>query len=399
MSFNEDEEYLKLSKLINDLIDFDFVEAFSNLVFLNKFKYQTYEQFTLGANLIEQLFLWLKNFERNEREIMLRLLDKIIFFSQAEMQILARLIYQEKIKRFLLELIIKEKNLRPYNYKKAFEFYEEYLEQSLFVALSDGAMIDYFRRINQIKNDQAIAYYKLHHKAQLELIKENQENGNGSFRSYRFFFLLEDFIGTGITFLRDNSNQKYWLNENHYLKENRLQNLEEIQLDKEPNLSGQLKRFMQYWEPFLKSNDNYYIIFCPYIITNFAKSRIESMLKFYGARKIIRNVDRIRVLPQLIFPDELKVIDVNACRTSQLRSLDPDFVHRLKDICDKYYEFHNESKSERKGGGVKYGFGDRGLSIVRYNNVPNNSIYLLWSKLEKETEWFPLFPRRKRHYE
>ena len=99
------------------------------------------------------------------------------------------------------------------------------------------------------------------------------------------------------------------------------------------------------------------------------------------------------ILPQLTIPNELRVI--KSCSETALRNINNEEAIKIEQLCIKYYDKikDKETNSQKKGEGLKFGFGQRGLSIVRYNNVPNNSIYLIWFS----DGWHPLFPRFKRH--
>jgi hypothetical protein len=131
-------------------------------------------------------------------------------------------------------------------------------------------------------------------------------------------------------------------------------------------------------------------------MTDFAQKRIESMLEYYGSRNYILNVNKISVLAQLIYPSELRVVTSESCINSQIRDCTNNESEQIMSLCKKYEKYYIPDESEQKGGGCTYGFGKRGLLIVRYNNVPNNSLYLIWAELEKK-DFFPLFPRQKRH--
>lgn len=382
-------ENSNLIRMLNEIYDNSLdSNILYKLLILNNLKFKNYELFTPGLNFFEHLYLWLNNFEKEERKIVMELIFKLLFFTQDEMQNLSRQIFQEKIKKFLIKYIIKENNKDYYDYKSSFEFFSKFLNQSLFIALSDGAMIDYFRRVNKIKNDQIISYYKLHLDAQFKIAFQKLEK---SHLKYRFFFLIEDFIGSGTTFIRDENNLEFWLKEKNI--KNCLINDKDCFPEGKPFLDGQLITFLNYWDHLLNFNKEFRIILCPYIITQFAVNRIKSMINYYGKLNYIKNYEKIKILAGLIIPDELRV--VSSCSGLSLRNITKEDAIKIEGLCDKYYYKIKDkiTDSQKKGGGVKFGFGQRGLSIVRYNNIPNNSIYLIWNK----EDWFPLFPRIKRH--
>ncbi len=340
------------------------------LLFLMEYKYKYYHQFPNGLNFIENLFLWLKNFHNpKDIEIALRILDEIIFFSQEEIQYLSQLLFRGKIRQYLLNKIIVEKNLDYYDYKLAYsQYWNEYLSQCIFIGLSDGAMIDYFRRTNNIDNEQTVAYYKLHTFAQEDIIKK--------FKGIKFYFLIEDFVASGTTFLRDDNlkNLDYWLDENN------IEETANVQLPepKKIKLNGSLIRFINYWN--LNNEEDIEIIFCPYIITDFAKKRLRKIIDYYRNLHKIPHSIKIKIMPSYIFPD----YNTNIFESG-------DYIN----LCEKYYDnYFIENEHHRKGGGCKFGFGKRGILIVRYNNTPSNSVYIIW---HDNKGWHPVFKRNTRH--
>ncbi len=385
------EDFIVFNK-IDELVGFKLTDKLKDtLIFLNRVKFKNYEHFSPGLSFFDHLYLWLKNLKPEDRMKGLKILDCLIFFTREEMKILSHQIFREKIKKHLLNKIIEEKDeIGQLEYVKAFKFLSDYLYQSLFIALSDGAMIDDFRRFNLVNNDQTISYYKLHTDAQFEIAFKNFELRK---KRYRFFFLIEDFVGTGTTFLRDRNNISYWLSEENIDNIRNTEKIKNIEDLKKPDLGGQLIKFNKYWNHLLEFNKNYQIIYCPYIMTYFSKCRLESMLKYYGSLNYISNYDKIQILPQLIIPNELRLVD--DCSKSGLRNIKKEEADGIKQLCDDYYEKIKPTLKDpyKLGDGIKYGFGNRGLSIIRYNNVPNNSIYLIWYP----DKWNPLIPRVERH--
>lgn len=373
-------KYEKLLKLITKQIGTEFsTNEIKKFLFLIDYKYNSYQHFPEGLNFLENFYLWLKNFTCIEDiDVAIDLLWKITFYSQNEIQYLLKLLYREKIRRFLLSKIINDQKLSNYDYKTAYnKYWSDYISKSIFIALSDGALIDYFRRVNDLNNERVVAYYKLHPKAQ----KEKKE-------FVKYFFLIDDFVGTGTTFLRDESedNTKYWLDEKNIFDSSKTD-----LPDKNSELSGALIRFIDYWN----LNENNEIIFCPYIITEFAKCRLEKMIKYYGQIGKIENFKNIQIIPAYTFPNESRVIE-KCSSYSEIRKWDQDKCNfkGISKLCEDYYYLFKETSHHKKGGGCKHGFGDRGFAIVRYNNTPNNSLYLIW---HNHNGWHPLFLRNERH--
>ena len=373
--------YDTLLNRINDLRKKNLTtEELKKLLFLMEYKYKYYEQFPEGLNFLESFYLWLRNFTNLEDiEIATHLIWNLIYFSQDEIKYLSELLYREKIKKYILSKIISDNNLKKYDYKSAYQkYWSSYISRIIFIALSDGAMIDYFRRVNNINNNNVITYYKLHPDEQKRI----------SNTSYKYYFLIEDFVGTGTTFLRDENNIQYWLNDENISKSNHLDLPNE---DYKPD--GALLRFIKFWNLIQKKNYN--VIFCPYIITKFARKRLNSMIKFYGEKGFIPNYKNITMLPSYTIPDEARVIkDENSKIKIRKWDIDNFDFDGIKRLCDNYYDKFIPDDHIKRGGDCFYGFGNRGLAVIKYNNTPNNTIYLIW---HNDNNWHPLFFRNKRH--
>lgn len=373
--------YESLLNRINKLRKKKFkTEELKKLLFLMEYKYRYYEQFPKGLNFLESFYLWLKNFSNLEDiEVATHLIWNLIYFSQDEIKYLSELLYRQKIKKYILSKIINDNSLNNYDYKSAYQqYWNSYISRSIFIALSDGAMIDYFRRVNNIDNKNVITYYKLH--------PDEQRKINNIL--FRYYFLIEDFVGTGTTFLRDDNNIQYWL------KDENISKLNHADLpNKNYNPEGALLRFIRFWN--LNQEQNYNIIFCPYIITNFARKRLNSMIKFYGEKGFITNYQNITILPSYTIPDEARVIkDENSKIKIRKWDIDNFDFDGIKRLCNDYYDKFIPDEHLKKGGSCVYGFGNRGLAVIKYNNTPNNTLYLIW---HNDNEWYPLFFRNKRH--
>ena len=219
--------------------------------------------------------------------------------------------------------------------------------------MSDGAFIDYFRRVNNISNDNVIPYYKLHPKAQLETLskieKKLKKIEEKTTENTLNIFLIEDFIGTGKTFLR-----------------------EELNVKKEIIKNGHLVRFLEYWDEFLKKFAKKHIILVSYIITELAVNNIYDLQKKYYNDLDFHILEGIRI------PEKMNL---------------PSHDSKIKQLCEYYYNKDIETEHTLIGGSVKFGFGNAGLPLVRFINTPNNRLYLIWNT----KNWNPLFPRNSRH--
>lgn len=83
---------------------------------LSTFKYNEYQQFSIGTRFIESLVKWLKQFETlSEREIAYNFLkDKLIFISNDQMLHLVNTTFSDKINPFLISKTATKLTISPY---------------------------------------------------------------------------------------------------------------------------------------------------------------------------------------------------------------------------------------------------------------------------------------------
>ncbi|MHA2244892.1 MAG: phosphoribosyltransferase-like protein [Candidatus Hodarchaeales archaeon] len=316
-------------------------------------KFRSYHLYKPWNSFFEHLFLYLKQFKKEDRRDALELVKNVTFFTQDEINRLSEIIFHQEIVPFLLEEVIRDEGLNPFDYSEAFKNgLKRSLKFTLFIALSDGANVDYFRRFNRLSNDNVISYYKLNEKAQKAIFKSILKESNDNSSSSLNVFFIEDFIGSGTTFIRENEDGK---------------------------LSGQLFKFLDYWGRFLKYFQRINLMLIPYIITEAAINNIESLVSKYRQR-ILEMHSNVQFFIRC---------GIKLPRSMNVAMKYPSFER----LCAKYYDPAIENEHTRIGGGVKFGFGKTGLAFVRYNNTPNNSIYLLWNP----KSWNPIFPRISRH--
>jgi len=325
---------------------------------MSAYKFDAYEGYRTGDRFASNLLRFLSNFKGQELDDALTMATKIIFISAKEMHELSMEVYY-KIKLKLLDIIINDKaaELEPWEYGKAYsKYYLDYLEKSLFVAMSDSSKIDYFRRHAQVDNESIISTYKIDVDALIQYGKKNEErNPHADYENKKFIFLIDDFSGSGYTFLR------------------------------------QLQKFHDRWYDHIKYRN---IFFCPYIITD---SAFEKISRSYSEQIPPEDGVSFEILPTLKIPLNHTVTDQN-CMIFGESKIHPK---NILSLCDTYYHESIEDDHTRKNGGVKYGFGNSGLLVVKHDNSPNDSLFLIWFKDHKCNtalrDWNPLFPRIPRH--
>jgi hypothetical protein len=325
-----------------------------DLQFMAAYKYDRYEMYTPPIRFLEQLRLWLGQFETEDRPIALRFLrERLIFISQREMQDLARFLYYNRIVPALLSLINREQGLKPFEYAVAFrEHLRHYLRRSLFIALSDGAKIDYFRRHHiELSQEQIIPYYRSSHDDYVATLRRETGDPTASFSS---IFLIDDFTGSGYTMIHQGVR----------------------------GFEGSLLRVYEHHRDIIDAAAAVYV--CHYIATEAAHEHTTSLAMrtaAYGGK----HFECLSALP--LSPHVTVDPDVSG------NQRDADYVT----LINKYFRDEFDDANSKKGGTARSGFGGVALPLVLYSNTPNNSVFLIWYQPPSNGTFVPLFPRIPRH--
>jgi hypothetical protein len=179
------------------------------------YKYDEYQQFFPGMRFVESLGLWVSQFKSaEEKRIAYEFVKrKLVFCSSAEMNHLVSMAYQDHIRPRLLYLAAECSGRNKWHVAKLVESSEFKLlrRRCLFLGLSDGARIDLFRRSNsrELTHEQIYPTYEISRArvdallAELSvdlsgLLGEEPKGADGTFRT---LVLLDDFSGSGISYL------------------------------------------------------------------------------------------------------------------------------------------------------------------------------------------------------
>jgi len=323
-----------------------------DLQFMAEYKYDSYEIYSPVKKFLPSLLEWLTQFKsKTEKETALLLIRKLLFVSRKEILELSQITFQS-ILRELLEEIVRVDKLSPFDYSTAFRKLGPFIRDNcVFIAMSDGAQIDYFRRHSNelIENDQVVPYYKL------------DEQEVRKFSKAKYAFLVDDMCGSGKTFLRV-----------------------ETQGNKRA-VTGQLPRFNRIWGSTVHFKVIYY---CPYLMAEKGLRYLEQ--KINGPRRLVipgPKLPEFRFLYGMAIPQDYSIL------SSRNRLFNRRERLRLIELCRRYYDKRVENPATMKGGGCKFGFGQVGVFLVRYNNTPNNTPSILWYSSTENA----LFKRLVRH--
>ncbi len=300
-----------------------------------EYKYNSYEVFNPVKRFLPSLLEWLTQFHTPaERETALLIVRELLFLSRKEILELSHVTYQKILHRILDE-VIAVRNLEPFDYTHAFRRLKRFVKSKcIFIAMSDGAQIDYFRRHGNeiIENDQVLTYYKM------------DSDEIRKFSQAKYAFLIDDISASGLTFLRKNK--------------------------KQPTMEGQLARFVQSWGRYVNFKAIYY---CPYVVTEKGLQRLQRMIRrprltrIPGAGKF-----EFDIIYGMCIPRNYSILEQDNELFKDKERL------RVVQLCENYYDPRVESPATEKGGNCKFGFGKVGIFLVRYNNTPNNTPSLLW---------------------
>lgn len=332
---------------------------------MSDLKYDDYQQYTHGMRYIESLALWLRQFDKEDKIKAYKFVkDNLLYVSQQEMLQLVESAFQLKIKPHLIKTT-KNTIIREHiDISESKKIYDLILRKSLFLGLSDGAHIDYFRRQNpELSNEQVFVHYdfsnekaddmKKELKKDLECYDVNIDLKKDDFLNY---YLLDDFSASGTSYIRIENGEWH----------------------------GKIPKFVNHIrEQYCVKSATVNLVL--YLATDKASNYISNKAsEFLKDTAIDFNVEVL----QYVYPLE--------CNEEQLNLLSQNYNSNL----NKYGEEQSYvDKHYKKGNGKKpyLGFADCSLPLVLYHNTPNNSFPILWyGWIENQ---IALFPRVTRHRE
>jgi len=336
-------------------------------------KYDEYQQFAPGMRFVESLALWLRQFNtKEERRTAYKFVkSRLVFFSAAEIAHLVTIAYPDHICPLLIRraaetIGVPERHVAHIANSKE---YRALRRQCLFLGLSDGARIDTFRRSTNpdLSHEQIWQTYEVSPekgKSILSKLREDLQsilgpNGGADTSLFRMVFLLDDFSGSGRTYLRKEDDGKRLTGKIAKFKD---------QLQSPPSLSK------------LVDLDDIHVGIVLYIATQHAVGHLQSLLKelFEECARVSFDIYVMHLINSEVSLDEER---------------DADFLA----LAQNYYDSNAEDEHTRKGGtDVRRGFAECGLPVVLSHNTPNNSMFLLWADPDQH-RIRGLFPRVSRH--
>ncbi len=333
-------------------------------------KYDEYQQFSPGMRFVESLAVWLNKFETKEerRTVYNFIRTRLVFISEAEMRLLVSLAYPDVIRPILMEKTASLLSLPEFQVVKIAGSIEFSLlrRKSIFLGLSDGARMDYFRRVSGLNNEQIHVDYRIEEERASDmgaaLRKDvNELTGDSKIANsaqFEMVFLLNDFAGSGDTLLRQ---------ENGELK------------GKVAKAMGKILT-LQRTLPLVEAS-SLKVIIVLYVATKRAIDNLKERLLSFG----LPDWPACEVESVYLLSEDVRV--------------NPTSEPKFDAILHKYYDPSIMDSHLIKGGpDVIYGYAGCALPLVLAHNTPNNSLYLLWAN-KPELHTCALFPRVSRHKE
>ena len=354
-------------KILANVMEWDTQEVKDNIRSLEHFaelKYDQYQQYQVGSRFIENLTIWLNQFENvEERRIAFEFVkERVVFISQGELYHLINSIYPDTMKPLFREQVKKlcaQNDIDNEQDRKRLTYIVR--RQSLIFGLSDGARLDVFRRSTPIiSNEQVCISYEIKNERMCDIMDEIKKDTKEYTDLYVYegvsqdkiynIFLLDDFSGSGISYLRQETNEqgeKIWKGK---ITKVITQLLEQLGADNK-----------------LEDIDIHVIL---YLATEKAKLHIEKQIKLFCEEKHVK-----------IFVHVLQ----------DIHGYEPD--SDIERLMKTYYDPRIEDSHYKKGkhDNPYLGFDECSLPLVIYHNTPNNSFPIIWAG-EKA-----LFPRVTRH--
>lgn len=361
-------------------------EEFLWLRLMARIKYDGYRDFQAGMRFIESLATWLQQFEPAERETAYDFLRKnLVYIGPGEMQRLVESFYPTTVRTRLIHKIAVEREIPTYRVLADFDARaaaDRLLRQTLFMGLSDGARIDIVRHSNAglISNEQLVLAMQVDKEKWQDLLENLREDLKDKDAKFRLVYLLDDFAGTGTSFLRYNDKKAKWSGKLMRFRES---------IESAQEAMGDDRIFAPDWELCIHH----------YVASSDAAAAIERRQK--EAQAVLSSdgwAQNVHVSFGTVLPADLPIGSVTG-RDDAFRAL-----------TQKYYDPIIRTRHTDVGGAKHMGLGYGGcaLPLVLDHNTPNNSVSLLWAETDggerkddvapgKAPAMRPLFRRRQRH--
>ena len=358
-------------------------EEFAWLKLMARLKYDGYRDFQAGVRFIESLVTWLQQFKTRERETAYMFARRtLVYIGPSEMQRVVEQFYPRFVWDRLVRMVAKEHGVPPYRVlidSSVEAALERLRRQTLFMGLSDGARIDTIRHANSgvLSNEQFVQGTQVDTDKWSDLLDSLREELEDPTARFRIVYLVDDFTGTGTSFLRFDEKTAKWKGKLVRFKDS---------VNGASGTSDEDRLFEEDW------------VLCVhhYVASAAAAAAIQVGVRHFADTGSFPENWARTTCPTfgMVLPNDLPIDMSGEC-------LD-DFI----ELTRNYYDPVLRTKHTDVGG-VKHlglGYGGCALPLVLEHNTPNNSVALLWAETDggirdgaPAPAMRPLFRRRQRH--
>jgi hypothetical protein len=342
-------------------------QEFRRLALLERFKYDSYEEFVAGARFIENLARWLQQFASADRETAYSFVKlRLLFITNAEIERLVDAFFPTVVYYDILDVVANALGTRRFEAlrsNKGQRLFQLEVRKSLFVGASDGAKTDVLRRFNvgRLVNDQVVLTPDIGDTRWDEALSDLRKAVGDNTAAFTRIYLIDDFTASGTTFCEKRDG--LW--------------------------KGKLPRFFDSFDKAAQRGaivEDAPILVHHYLGTMQADKALKEALK--KARDEGGNNGWFKGNVRLKFG---RILDSDIPLKSPA---DAPFM----ELCMKYYDKSIE-KPEHGQIDLQLGYKNARLPLVLQHNTPNNTVPLVWKESDGK-EGHPmrsLFRRRERH--
>lgn len=358
-------------------------EEFAWLNLMARLKYDGYRDFHAGMRFIESLVAWLQQFKQADREIAYDFVrNQLVFISLGEMIHLVEQFFLNTVRERLVQTVARQNQIPTYRVLvEGSQALKNLRRKTLFMGLSDGARLDVIRRASSgsLSNEQFVQSTQIDTKKWEDLLENLREDLDDPQARFRLVYLVDDFMGTGTSFLRHDERAGKW--------HGKLIRFQESVQSATEKLRGQ-KLFEPEWELCIHH----------YVATNEGKKSIKRLLqelKKMESKFVLGWAREMHPSFGTVLPPHLPI------------NLEDSQHQPFVRLTTTYYNPDIETKHTAVGGVTHLGLGYGGcaLPLVLEHNTPNNSVALLWAETNDAPKdgivthaMRPLFRRRQRHF-
>ena len=356
-------------------------QEFNWVKLMARLKYDGYRDFQAGVRFTESLATWLQQFDPNERETAYGFVRRtLVYIGPSEMQRLVEQFYPRTVRDRLVRTVSTEHQIEPYRVLVVPDVRvasDRLRRQTLFMALSDGARVDTIRHANSgiLSNEQFVHGTQVDPEKWRDLLDNLRKDLTDASARFRLIYLIDDFTGTGTSFLRFDMEKEIWRGKLIRFKDS---------IEIANQVLGDDKLFDDGWELCV----HHYVA---------SSSAVEAIQRRLGEASDILPQDWAQATHLsfgMVLPPELPIIAVSG--------LHDEFIRLTKSYYDPVIRTKHTDIGEVTHLGL--GFGGCALPLVLEHNTPNNAIALLWAETDGDDRngarvpaMRPLFRRRQRH--